>query len=63
MIPILGKAWGNIMWQAKWRHKITGVVFSEYGYDLHDLYRELGKLKEHGHKIISGPYPICDYGD
>lgn len=45
------------MWEAKWQHKSTEVAYTEYSYDLYDLERELNRLKEHGHKIISGPYP------
>jgi hypothetical protein len=46
------------MWQAVWEHKVTGVRFKEYSHDLYDLERELTKLKDSGHKVVNGPYPI-----
>jgi hypothetical protein len=48
------------MWQARWKHKITGAVFTESGYDLYDLERELTKLRNSGHTVISGPYPVFE---
>ena len=46
-----------MQWKAVWRHKVTGMEFSEYSYDLYELQRELSKLKEGGHKVLSGPFP------
>jgi hypothetical protein len=44
-------------WKAVWRHKDSDTVFSEYSYDLYELQRELTKLKENGHKVLSEPFP------
>jgi hypothetical protein len=46
------------MWKAVWKHKDTGMVFNEYDYDLYDLQRELTRLGEMGHSILSGPFPV-----
>jgi len=45
-------------WKAIWRHKSNDMVFSEYSSCLYELQRELTKLKENGHKVLSEPYPV-----
>tara|TARA_R110000824_G_scaffold123232_3_gene280922 strand:+ start:652 stop:807 length:156 start_codon:yes stop_codon:yes gene_type:complete len=49
------------MWEAVWRHGVTGVLYKEYSYDLSDLKRELQRVEKYnGNKVVNGPYPKMD---